>query len=510
MSEKNLKVQSTKSSFFRITDVIFRFLSSLRLAVISIIGLSASLAAATVIESLYDTPTGKYWVYNSWWFRGLLLMLGTNILCVALSRYPWKKHHGPFLTAHVGIMTLLIGAWITDQYGLDGHIRLNEGESSSQVELDDPKLLISDGDSLTAHAVKWTPPGAKFSPMDLPKFDLKVDQYITFADPSVSFIPAETDDRTALPAVQLIVKGGPMKITQEYWMWLGDPSWSMLQAGPAFLLFTGLDSKGGRLPHAPEQAFKVVPGRPQLDLKVQENGDLLYRAVASSGEMKSAVLKAGEIEGKVIEPGWKGGVTLTVAKWIPRAANKVTYVPSKTQYGTNAPSSAVHVVAGKGGPGSEMWLGLGDRAVLRVAGRDIGLGYMNQKVAIPFAVRLEHFNIDYWDGTRDPKSYASKVSVLDPKITRANMDISMNEPLEHGGITFYQASYENGDPRPTVSIFSVNRDPGRAAKYWGSILLVLGAAWLFANKYRKNKKAIAAQAKALAARNVQIPSEAKV
>ena len=92
----------------------------------------------------------------------------------------------------------------------------------------------------------------------------------------------------------------------------------------------------------------------------------------------------------------------------------------------------------------------------------------------------------------------------------------MNEPLEHRGIKLYQASYESPDPsqlpptlkpgspefrealRPRISIFSVNRDPGRPFKYAGSILLVFGSILLFGAKYwaasRQKRKATAAQA----------------
>jgi hypothetical protein len=63
----------------------------------------------------------------------------------------------------------------------------------------------------------------------------------------------------------------------------------------------------------------------------------------------------------------------------------------------------------------------------------------------------------------------------------------MNEPLTVKGITLYQASYEDAQPRPVVSIFSVNRDPGRPWKYLGSLLIVLGSIILFAVKYRKSK-----------------------
>jgi cytochrome c biogenesis protein ResB len=130
---------------------------------------------------------------------------------------------------------------------------------------------------------------------------------------------------------------------------------------------------------------------------------------------------------------------------------------------------------------------MGDRATLETAGKLVGVAYQNQKQSLPFALSLDRFNIEYYPGSRDPKSYASKVSVRSRDGTPAlqNVEISMNEPLHHEGITFYQASYEPGEPRPIVSIFSVNRDPGRQLKYWGSLLIVLGSAWLFWVKTRQ-------------------------
>ena len=51
--------------------------------------------------------------------------------------------------------------------------------------------------------------------------------------------------------------------------------------------------------------------------------------------------------------------------------------------------------------------------------------------------------------------------------------ISMNEPLKLEGFTIYQASYSI-TPEQTLSIFSVNQDPGRFLKYLGSLILGIG------------------------------------
>jgi hypothetical protein len=50
----------------------------------------------------------------------------------------------------------------------------------------------------------------------------------------------------------------------------------------------------------------------------------------------------------------------------------------------------------------------------------------------------------------------------------------MNEPLEHHGFTVYQSSYEELPNGKYASVFSINRDPGRALKYLGSLILCFG------------------------------------
>jgi hypothetical protein len=56
------------------------------------------------------------------------------------------------------------------------------------------------------------------------------------------------------------------------------------------------------------------------------------------------------------------------------------------------------------------------------------------------------------------------------------------------GYTFYQASYIPDQPRPTVTILSVNYDPGRFLKYSGSILLILGSVMLYLMKVIQKRK----------------------
>ena len=82
--------------FLGAIDAVYRFLASLKLAVISISSLAASLAFATWFESSYGTSAAQDYVYKSTWFAVLLAFLAINILCAALIRYPWKRRQTGF------------------------------------------------------------------------------------------------------------------------------------------------------------------------------------------------------------------------------------------------------------------------------------------------------------------------------------------------------------------------------------------------------------------------------
>ncbi len=479
----------SQSTIAKISERLFRMLCSLKLAVLIILSLAIALATATILESVYDTQTAQYWVYRSLWFHLLLSSLGVNIFCVAVSRYPWKKHHIPFLLAHLGILILLAGSWITERAGIDGSLRVTEGETASVVELDSSALLVSDSSRVYAVPVHWIPPNVTFKAIQSDSYrvpyHLTIDRFLSHADSSVSFVPESTgaqDEKSTtqspykkgLPAVHLRIVGGPMAISQDFWLWEGSPGWRAIQMGPAHFELG-----------FPEKVVKQgTPSMPRLFIQAGKDGGLSYRAISSSGEKTSGKIVKSDVKGFAIQPGWKGNVKIIVEDVILNAVPLTTYKPARIQYGNQAPPSAIHVTAS---PTAEVWLGLGDRAILTVDGREVEIGYFPRRIVLPFSIRLEKFTVDHNPGTLTPAAYSSRVTALNGK-DQKEVTISMNEPLELRNYTIYQASYEEGDPRPMTSIFSVNQDPGRKWKYFGSFLIVLGSILLFAAKYKKARK----------------------
>ena len=465
---------------------VFRFFSSLKLAVFVILGLAVALAIGTILESAYDIKTGRYWVYQARWFYGLLILLGINIFAVALSRLPWKRKHIPFLLAHLGILLLLFGSWVTFRYGVDGSLVVSEGEESPLVQLDQPVLYIESTSSnsntpFEKHIIPWIPPGREFSPIRLSKWGLKVEEFIPHAQPEVRFESDQKKTSASAPALKLLLKGGPMDFHEVFWLWAGDPGWRAINLGPARFV---LHPKGEK---SLEERGSL------LEFFIQDDSTLSYKAVSSQKKIKKGILKK-PVSKKIIDTGWmaKTGRELKVhvLEWIPNALNRTRYVPSRIQYGNQAPASAIRVRPYWDSKEVDFWMGMGDRVSFRVppekGGGFLNLSYLEDRLVLPFAIRLQRFEIQNYQGSRNPAFYSSQVNVLAPGAPTSPVTISMNEPLEWNGYTLYQSSYIPGSPRPTTSVFTVNRDPGRWLKYAGSLLIVLGAVLLFAVKYWKN------------------------
>lgn len=135
-------------------------------------------------------------------------------------------------------------------------------------------------------------------------------------------------------------------------------------------------------------------------------------------------------------------------------------------------------------------------------GSDVLFAYDNARLDLAkqhgLTLRLERFDEgrDVGGGTR--ATYVSDVRVTPsdgrPAETRR---ITMNEPLQAGGVTFYQTSFvpeigPDGQPVPghyRFSVFQAATDPGRPFKYAGSILLVGGIILMYLLRSRRAKPA---------------------
>jgi hypothetical protein len=105
---------------------VIHILGSLRLAMFLLLSIATAIGTATFMESKFTTEVARYYIYRAPWFNGWLLLLCLNLLCAALTRWPWQRKHLGFVITHAGIITLLVGAMFGRFQGFEAFVTLHK------------------------------------------------------------------------------------------------------------------------------------------------------------------------------------------------------------------------------------------------------------------------------------------------------------------------------------------------------------------------------------------------
>jgi len=119
-------------------------------------------------------------------------------------------------------------------------------------------------------------------------------------------------------------------------------------------------------------------------------------------------------------------------------------------------------------------------------GKSWRLALRNRRYYLPFSLTLKDFRHDVYPGTDIPKNFSSLVRLKDAAAADdRDVLISMNDPLRHGGRTFYQASFGKDD---TLSVLQVVRNPSWTLPYLSCLMVALGLIWHFGASLKKSLK----------------------
>jgi hypothetical protein len=118
ISFRDKSADSIKPSFLK-------FLGSARLA-FSLIGLSIFAVAWHSFLEMQESSNSFSWRFVS---LGLTVPLFLNILISTLHRWPFQKHHFSFLTAHLGLLLIIMGSWVPMIFELEGTVLLSKGQN---------------------------------------------------------------------------------------------------------------------------------------------------------------------------------------------------------------------------------------------------------------------------------------------------------------------------------------------------------------------------------------------
>lgn len=264
----------------------------------------------------------------------------------------------------------------------------------------------------------------------------------------------------------------------------------------------------------------------QIEVLAGPDGKLHYRVFGRGKEKVSELRGAGSLaKGELIpafggQPNMPMTINFRLEEYLPSAIGKEICEPvvlPKGQMGEGIPASLVEMTVGD--VTKEFWIrrsGSLDppRPQAEVFGGSIyEIAYDVDRKPLGFDIKLDDFEVGFEPGTESATKFVSKVRLNDPSegIKDKPYTISMNEPMDHRGFTFYQMRYiAMQDPRTGQrtgqfqSVFQVGIDPGRTIKYLGSLLIVLGTflqfymrAGLFTDGGKREREK--AQAKALKA-----------
>jgi cytochrome c biogenesis protein ResB len=90
----------------------------------------------------------------------------------------------------------------------------------------------------------------------------------------------------------------------------------------------------------------------------------------------------------------------------------------------------------------------------------------NVEITLPFSLQLRDFILERYPGSMSPSSYASEVTLIDPRSgLRKDYRIFMNNVLDYDKYRFFQSSYDTDE---MGTVLSVNHD------YWGTRVTYLG------------------------------------
>jgi hypothetical protein len=295
---------------------VFRFFASLKLAVVLLAVLIIGAIAGTLYESTFDAKVARAYVYGAPWFNIWLLLLASNLIVSALSRWPWKKHHVAFLITHLGIITLLTGSLIGRTWGVEGTITLFKGEPpSNRLLVDEHQLRVRDTDGVVkgypAEFVHRPPTPQK--PWDLGLLSggarLSIIDYAPAIEGKLN--PKPLTDGGA-PALHFTIATAMMNQRLESWLLADDHQHAAFNMGLATI-----ELKRGT---APANSPATAPEEPKVTAEV-EIEETMFAFAKAPDEQIAKARKGGNSGAKVQLTQPKGGnkgsviVTLTGKTW---------------------------------------------------------------------------------------------------------------------------------------------------------------------------------------------------
>ena len=521
-------------------------LGGLKFGITLIILFALALTIGTFIESYNGTEYANRVMYKSWPFMLLQFFMFLCIFMATLLRFPAKRRLYGFYVLHAGLLLIFIGAFVTFHAGIDGSITLKPMNPTREIVLPEDQIVIITKEGDEEKKFTFDLPNTPYKKnLNINWKGIQFGEYYPYSDNSMEWKRSKRKDVYSVNfrlandrfAEEVILSLDPESDYQSN-IKMGLLSIHAMpeELGPCF----GLNDKNGFIIwnfktkecFTPDQRkIKTLTTKQKTRFLAfkDKQGEVIkffpdFSPIPLDDDFKPVAQSTYRIFSKKVFEGkphlfvfgkYIGFFDKDEKKWFAEnfdEPSKIIDLPwmgfnlklneyKKNEYPIQRPyyvkpiqdnnqiikgeQRAIEVSLG----GSSYWLKSGAPLNLRMMGKTLSFYLTKKTLTLPFELALTNFKMNKDPGTNNPASYESFVNLFNSDGTTKH-HIFMNNPLKYDRFTLYQASYFKDDKTGQFgSVLSVNYDPGRALKYFGSLLLVMGATWHFYLR-RKTKKTL--------------------
>lgn len=429
------------------------YLLSTKVSFVLILAFSIGMGIATFMENDHGTAVARAEIYEAWWFELIMVWLAINFIAHIGHYKLLSGKRWPIGLFHIAFILIVLGAGITRYFGREGLIHIREGETGQSFYTAVNYLQLQNVNG-----------GEAFhKPLDLNALNFKEKAFdveingellkVVFEEHVKGAREEFVSGKDTLIEIAIAIGTG----REDYLIKKGD------ELNLETLSLSTTKTNPGDIHIYKEDTVWMIKSQKALhivEMATQKMG-VLKAGMASPLQLKalyqldsSAFLVKGIYEGKQLQYVSEKDETLA------KNLGEVIKIKVLDKEGVELLNTYTPVV--NQSP---------KRHVFRTGGERYTLAYGPKKEFLPFAVKLNKFELERYPGSQSPASYASEVSVIDHEETFP-FRIYMNNVLDYKGYRFFQASYDT-DEKGTVLSVSQDR-PGTFITYLGYVLLTLG------------------------------------
>lgn len=448
--------------FKKILDKLF----STSAAGLYLILFAAAIGAATFIENDFGTSSAQKVVFKTRWFELLLIFFGiTLVVNIFRFRMIQQKKYAT-LTFHASIIIILLGSALTRYFGSEGMMGIREGEAANtflstetylsfeaiqgqkRFKFHEPVLFATLGDNHFQEKYR------------LGNDDIGVEVLEFIPNPTESI----TEDPLGIPILKIVIGGANGR--EEFPLRLGERS-EIYGTMFNFVPDASREDPSG---------FNIFYENSNLTFKT----NVPFQQTVMATQKKDS-LPGGQMHMLMLRSLYTDGQhSFVFGDFKPKA--RVEVISTSKKMASNGRAALRMRVSGPGNSQDVFVVGSpgveGTPRVVNFGSTALAVSYGALRKTLPFSLRLRDFILEKYPGTDNPSSYASEVTLIDPrKSINRNQRIFMNNVLDHDGYRFFQSSFDQDE---LGTYLSLNHDFwGTWVSYIGYILLTLGMIFVF-------------------------------